>query len=116
MPQHINVQAILVARLLSPKVKISLGFIVINLRGGALHELAVIGGSCLSKCVNIFWMVACSVMQAIILTFVFVHASQMLMSILNTRFNLCAQLMLRAWYGLSESFGCPAKRELFLPR
>jgi len=33
VPQHINVQAILVVRLLSPKVKISLGFIVINLRG-----------------------------------------------------------------------------------
>ncbi|MEA3382295.1 MAG: hypothetical protein U9Q87_15800, partial [Pseudomonadota bacterium] len=42
--------------------------------------------------------------------------SQTVMSILNTLFNLCAHDMLRAWYGLSESFRCSAKRGLFLPR
>ncbi len=36
-------------------------------------------------------------MHAMILTFAFVQASQMVMSMLNTRFNLCAHDMLRAW-------------------
>lgn len=58
--------------------------------GGALLELAVSGESCLSKCVNIFWMTAGSVMHAFIFTFVFLHASQTVISILKTRFNLCA--------------------------
>lgn len=61
-------------------------------------------------------MVAASVIQAIIVIFVFVQASQMVMSVLNTRFNPCAQLMLRAWYGLFESFRRSAMRGLFLPR
>ena len=61
-------------------------------------------------------MVAASVIQAIIVIFVFVQASQMVMSVLNTRFDPCAQLMLRARYGLFESFRRSAMRGLFLPR
>ncbi len=69
--------------------------------GGALHVLAVIGEPFLSKYVKILSMTAGSVMQAIIVTLLLSHASQMVMSILNTRFNLCAvpasHDILRAW-------------------
>lgn len=62
-----------------------------SLSGGALHVLAAIGERFLSKCINIFAMIPGSIMQAIILTLLLSHTSQIVMSILNTLFKLCGR-------------------------
>ncbi|MBT1451417.1 hypothetical protein KJ365_11060 [Glaciecola sp. XM2] len=50
--------------------------------GGALVLLAVMGEPCLSRYDNILWMMAGSIMQAIIVTLCFWHFSHSVMSIL----------------------------------
>ena len=55
--------------------------------GGALHVLAVMGEPFLSKCINILLMIVGCVIQATILTLMLSHASQMVISMLNTRFH-----------------------------
>lgn len=64
----------------------------------------------------IFSITIASVMQAIILTLCFVQFSHCVMSILNTLLNRCAQLMRRAWYGVSVPLSALSSLGLFLPR
>lgn len=75
--------------------------------GGALVLLAVMGEPCLSRYDNILWMMAGSIMQAIIVTLCFWHFSHSVMSILKTRSylpvtGLGAHVIPLAWYGLSD--------------
>lgn len=76
------------------------------------------GESCLSKYANIFWMTAGSVIQAIILTLVFLHCPRSVMSMLKTFLinRLPDSLPTSCLWRDKLSFKFSTNLRLFLPR